>query len=215
MITKIYCKQCSPHDPTMAIMRCRCLCAKLSFLHRICSSESDTLCSEVYKTLTYPDIESISLVKQCRLLELPYSSNFTSEILTNPTICMRSLKKRVIQIDRTLQLNQAKDHPSQSIVAQVVGSVGWMKVWDAALDRGPGGTVASLSVLKLLCKTVFADRKCPVEPCNIVVPPDCALCEHFLAQHTDLKSNTKSLFDLICVCSEELFTSGHNLSKFV
>ena len=51
---------------------------------------------------------------------------------------MRSLKKLVIQIDRTLQLNQAKDHPSQSIVAQVAGSVGWMKVWDAALDRGPG-----------------------------------------------------------------------------
>ena len=116
-------------------------------------------------------LEINHLIEQCRLLELPYSPNFTSEILTNPIICMRSLKKRVVQIDCTLQLN----HPSQSIVAQVAGSVGWMKVWDAALDRGPGGTVASLSVLKLLCKTVFADRKCPVEPCNFVIPPDCAL----------------------------------------
>ena len=36
-------------------------------------------------------------------------------------------------------------------------------------------------LLKLLCKT---DRTCPVELCDFVVPPDCALCGHFLAEHT-------------------------------
>jgi len=38
-----------------------------------------------------------------------------------------------------------------------------MRVWDAALDQGPSGTIASLAILKLLCKTTFADRRCLVE----------------------------------------------------
>ena len=30
------------------------------------------------------------------------------------------------------------------------------------------------------------DRKYPVVSCNSVAPPDCALCEHFLAQYAGL-----------------------------
>ena len=94
-------------------------------------------------------------------------------------------------------------------------SVGWMKVWDEALDRGPTGTLASLSILKLLCKTMFADRKCPVELCNETIPSGHALNDHFLTQHTDLSMDIDSLFDTIRSCSEELFTIGLKLSKFV
>ena len=65
-----------------------------------------------------------------------------------------------------LELKQALYHPSQTLVARVAMSVGWLKVWDEALDRGPTGSLAPLSILKLLCKTVFTDRKCPVELCN-------------------------------------------------
>ena len=96
---------------------------------------------------------------------------------------MRSLKKRVIQADQSLLLDKAKKHPSQSLVAHVASSVGWMKIWDMTLDHGPGGTTALLSILKLICKPVFA--LCMVE-CNYVIPADCALCEHFLTHHTDL-----------------------------
>ena len=74
-----------------------------------------------------------------------------------------------------------------------------MKFWDAALDNGPKGTVsASLSILKLLCKTVFTDRTCPVELCDIVVPPDCTISDHFLAEHTDLALDSNcTLVDLM------------------
>jgi len=97
-------------------------------------------------------------------------------------------KKQIIEVDRSYQLKQALNHPSQTLVAQVAMSVGWMKVWDEALDRGPTGTLASLSILKLLCKTMFADRKCPVELCNETIPSGHALNDHFLTQHTDLSS---------------------------
>ena len=42
-----------------------------------------------------------------------------------------------------------------------------------------------------------------------------ALNNHFLTQHTDLNMDIDSLFDTICSCSEELFTIGLKLSKFV
>ena len=99
---------------------------------------------------------------------------------------MRSLRKRVIQADQSLLLDKAKEHPSQSLVTHVASSVGWMKIWDMALDHGPGGTTALLSILKLICKPVFSDTVCPMVECNYVIPADCALCEHFLTHHTDL-----------------------------
>ena len=94
-------------------------------------------------------------------------------------------------------------------------SVRWLKVWDEALDHGPTGTLASLSILKLLSKTVFIGRKCPVELCNETIPSGQVLNEHFLTQHTNLSMDIDSSVDTICLCSEELFTIGLKLSKSV
>ena len=110
-------------------------------------------------------------------------------------------------------IREAKTHPSQSIVAEVASNMGWLKVWDTALDHGPPGTITVLSVLKLLSKTVFADRQCNMEGCDFVIPPNVPCYEHFLSQHTDL--NIDSLLSQIYSCSEELFQTGLKLSKFV
>ena len=103
------------------------------------------------------------------------------------------LKEQFIKADRSLQLCEAKNHPSQSIVAEFASNIGWLKIWDTALDRGPTGTIAVLSILKLLSKTVFADRKCNVEGGDFIVPPNSACHEHFLTQHTDLNIDIASL----------------------
>ena len=135
--------------------------------------------------------------------------------LTNPDIFMRSLRKDIIKADRLLLLSEAKTHSSQLTVVEVASNMGWLKVWDAALDHGPSGTIAVLTILKLLCKTVFADRKCNVPECDFVIPPNTACCEHFLIQHTDMNIDTDSLLSLIYSCSEELFQTGLKLSYFL
>ena len=112
-----------------ATMRCHCLCAKLSFLHKILSSEQSTLSTEVFNALTFSSVESTLLINQCRLLEQPYPQKFTDEVLTNPDVVMRSLKEQIIKADCSLLLSEAKTHPSQSIVAEVVSHTGWLKVW--------------------------------------------------------------------------------------
>ena len=133
-------------------MRCRCLCA-------IFSSEQSTLSTEVFNTLTFSSVESTLLINQCRLLEQPYTQKFTDEVLTNPDVVLGSLKKQILRADCSLVLSEANTHPSQSIVAEVASHMGWLKVWDTALDHGPSGTNAVLSILKLLSKTVFADGR--------------------------------------------------------
>ena len=90
-----------------------------------------------------------------------------------------------------------------------------MKFWDAALDNGPKGTISSLSIFKLLCKTIFTARTCPMELCDIV-PPVCTLSDHFLAEHTNLALDSNTLVDLICSGSfEELFSIGLKLCHFL
>ena len=83
---------------------------------------------------------------------------------------MRSIKEDIITAVRLLLISEAKTHPSQLTVAEVASNMGWLKVWDAALDHGPSRTIAVLTILKLLCKTVFADRKCNVPECDFVIP---------------------------------------------
>ena len=91
--------------------RCHCLCAKLSFLHEVHSSEQSTLSTGVFNALTFPSIESTLLINQCHLLEQAYSQKFTSEVLTNPDVVMRSLKEQIIKADCSLPLSEAKIHP--------------------------------------------------------------------------------------------------------
>ena len=80
--------------------------------------------TEVFKTLTFLSIESTLLIKQCRLLEQLYSQKFTDEVLTNPDVVMKFLKGQIIKDDRSLQLCEAKNHPSQSIVVEVASNMG-------------------------------------------------------------------------------------------
>ena len=80
------------------------------------------------------------------------------------------------------------DHPSQSLAACVTTSIDCLKLWDAVLEHGPSGTLASYFIVKLLSKTVFSDRKCSVEQCSAIIPPDCAL-SNISTQHTDLSTD--------------------------
>ena len=59
------------------------------------------------------------------------------------------------------------------------------------------------------------DRACPVENYDFVVPPDCALCEHFLHAHTNLNIDFTSLSVIVNDCSDKFFDIDFKLRIFV
>ena len=75
-------------------MRARILIIKLSFLLRV-SRDNRSLSSWVFRSLATSEVESLIIVRQCRFLESPLQSNFTSSVLASPKhISITSMKKR-------------------------------------------------------------------------------------------------------------------------
>lgn len=63
--------------------------------------------------------------------------------------------------------------------------------WDIALDYGIDGTKASCAILKIMCRTVFAARRCmcPANTCFYHLPVHTPLFDHLLSHHVNLQSN--------------------------
>ena len=55
--------------------------------------------------------------------------------------------------------------------------INWLKVWDAARDKGQFWTGIVQSFYRLLTTPVFGDRLC--WKCDSVIPPHVSFIEHF------------------------------------
>ena len=194
-------------------MRSRILTSKLIFLHKLANGE-DSLGSQAFRSIAPNGIESMSIVRQCRFLELPYSSDLTSTVLSSNDLSPFSIKKRVKELDHSYIFSNANGHASQSYVLQAAKADAWSKFWDEALDRGSDGTSHALAILRTLCKTVFSDQICSVSNCSFEIAKDSAPCEHFLQCHTHLDISMKTIMDyLLSQDYPPLFNIGHSLLR--
>ena len=182
-------------------MCARVLCNKLSFLLRVCNGETTSLSTQVFRNIAMSDLTSMSIVKQCHFLDSILETDFTNEVLNNPELCTRDLKKRVVEADRLKIVKRSKDHPSLCYILSVAEENRWLKFWDVALEHGYDGSKASLAILKSLCLTVFSDRRCPILDCSYTVPKDTPLCEHFLDCHTDFDPSITPDYITDCILS--------------
>ena len=133
-------------------MRARVLCSKFAFLLKLLNGD-DSLSCQVFRSLAISNVESIQLIRQCRLLESYYGTNFTSDILTRPaSFSSKSLKKHIIEFDYSMLLDEASLAPHLKYIVNIETSheFNWLRIWDSALDRGPSGTSCVLALLKLL-----------------------------------------------------------------
>ncbi len=186
--------------------------SKLRFLLRVVSSD-DSLSSRLFHSLAASDVESIHLVWQCRLLDSSFETNFTSSIISSPyTSSISQVRKEILDLDFHQLLNEAVSHPSQRYVQTVAVSPNssWPKVWDAALERDPFGTICSLAMLRLLSFSTFSDGLCPVSDCLHQFETE-PLCVHFLSAHTSLSIifiNVEKARCTDCSVTIRLFTHG-------
>ena len=113
-----------------------CTIRKLKFLHRVITNQ-ESICHRVFSA-TVDDVESLSLVRECRELEQRYKSNFTSTILCahgeDGLDIIQNTQKSIFKIDQSLLLQKASEYP---FLTQIARCTGWKRLWDDAPDYGP------------------------------------------------------------------------------
>ena len=98
------------------LMYARILCSKMSLLFKICNDEDgSSLRAQTFTAIAATDVNSLSIVKQCRFLQ----SNFPSlSVLTDEALCkshtlsLRSLKEKKLKADRTRTMVSSAEHSS-------------------------------------------------------------------------------------------------------
>ena len=201
---------CSSHGSQMAIKRARILIIKLKFLHKIIVGDL-SLSARTFRSLAVIDVESLLLVRQCRFLESPLDSSFTTSILTSPkSVSLSSIKKDIPKLDISLLLSDAASHRSQTLVQQIASSQeeSWPKLWDLALERGVFETTCiQQAVLKFLSLHPHSDNTCPIPNCGILLDTQ-STCSHFLSDHSELTVTTQEITDACICCSDSIFIFG-------
>ena len=84
--------------------------------------------------------------QQCKLLSESYEEDTSTE--------------------QNLMLKEACKHQSVSLASEI----NWLRVWEAARDRGPFWTKISQTFYKLLTKPLFEERNC--HKCDSRIPDD-------------------------------------------
>ena len=135
----------------------RVLCNKLSFLFRVCNGDSTSLRTQVFRSIAASDVTSMNIVRQCHFLDSVLGFEFTDEVLNEPNLCLRDLKKRVIDADRMRVEEKSKDHPSLLYILRVAKENLWLKFWDMAREHCLDRTKSSMALLKALSLTRFRD----------------------------------------------------------
>ncbi len=97
---------------------------------------------------------------------------------------------------------EAETHSSTSLASRV----NWLRIWEAARDRGPYWTTIAQSFYRLLTTPLFGDRTC--WKCSDVIPPSLSFIDHLTSSHC---INSIDLNDLLSTLSSDSDLS-HSLS---
>ena len=102
----------------------------------------------------------ISLVQQCKELELFFGTNYLQQGLNSPDNVMhivREAKSHLIEKDWNRTISIALTHSSLVHVTQPEIVNEWV---DAALDAGVKGTRIAQAVFRVMSSPVYGDKKC-------------------------------------------------------
>ena len=140
------------------------LLRKLTFLANLLSKDTQCVSSRLFWSLVAEDPLCISLVQQCKEMELSYGTNFWDQCLKTPEIATRTVgKAKTVLLDADWQstLSIAGSHPSLTYISDESVVNEWCNVWNEALEYGTKGTKTGQNIFRILCRPVFGDRMCP------------------------------------------------------
>ena len=82
----------------------------------VCNRESSSLSTKVFRSIAVSDVTSMSIVKQCYVLDSILGTQCTNEVLNNPGLPLRDLKRRVLEADHLKITEKSGNHPSLTYV---------------------------------------------------------------------------------------------------
>ena len=142
-------------------MHAICTIRKLKFLSRTTAKE-DRVAFRAFSSLV-DDVESLSLVKECRELEERYKVNYTSKILTTELEDRHPIIKEIIQIIYKKDLaHQLKSASNLEHLCRIAETMGWKKLWDHVLDHGEACVTSLKNLVRVMCHPLHASHPCPL-----------------------------------------------------
>ena len=151
------------------------------------------------------DVESLSLVRECRELEERYKSNYTSAILAagdeDASNIIRNAQRSIRKKDQSLLLHKVSKYPSLHKIAECVG---WKKLWDDALDHGPSVIKSLKNLVRVITYPDYSLTKCPLCDTGNLDKP--TLIEHIITNHSNSNTSWSSLLDSLCAMDPLCFS---------
>ena len=171
-------------------MKARLLSQKLRFLGKLLSQNRDNIATRTFQTIASDNVYNTSIVDQCIFLDALLGTNSTAHVLSNldsVEAAVKSQIKSIKALDAVATLEDANNHQS----VKLAKDVNWLKVWDAARDRGRFWTGIVQCFYKLLTTPLFGERIC--WKCNSPIPPGNAFIEHLSSAHVTTSISLDSL----------------------
>ena len=100
-------------------MRARILNIKLSYFHRLLTSDIDSLGTRTFNTLASIDVYKLGLTQQCLFLDSKVGSGTVAELLSNPdsaTFHLKQAKANIIKLDWKTSVEMAAARSSTSAI---------------------------------------------------------------------------------------------------
>ena len=187
----------------------RILKLKLNYLQKLLSSEDDSIATATFRIIASQNVYNLSLVKQCIFLDAKIKTRCTAQILNN-TSNFRELKKSIKSQDKQCLVEEACKHQSVNLAS----SINWLRVWEAARDRGPYWSYIAQSFYRAITKPLFGDRSCVT--CGSHIPESVSSFQHLTETHAPDTLNVPNLLaDLLSSDSEPVSTSFHCMKSLV
>ena len=96
----------------------------------------------------------------------------------------------------------------------LASSINWLRVWEAARDRGPYWSYIAQSFYRILTRPLFGDRSCAT--CGSHIPESVSSFQHLTETHAPDTLNVPNLLaDLLSSDSKPVSTSFHCMKSLV
>ena len=155
-------------------------------------TNEESICHRAFSAMV-DDVETLSLVRECRELEERYKSNFTSAILSakeseDGLDIIRNAQNIINKKDQSLLLLKASKYQFVHLIAECVG---WKKLWDNALDHGPSVIKGMKNLVRVITYPDHSPKKCPL--CDTADLDKPTLAKHVITNHTKSDNSWSSL----------------------